>query len=368
MFRFALRSGVTLLSTLLALTVFTSAETQAQSTAASSQDHEDVSLDPITGDTFIVTVNRPTESQILWLNDHNDAFEKHLALPLNAARAEVELNTPHTLTTLLQIGDNWVLTGHQKSPNGEWSAQPVTQAIAGVGQASRLTTLPDGNLVFTVEHQDRESEVLLVRSPNDSTARYQVLESIPEDTLAERAEALAQNLAKTASASEENQLESGNGLGFTAGLLSGIGIAYRRHFANKWGIQVGGIAFGDRSSLLASLGANLMRTLSMTQKVRFYAVFGASTFYSGSQGYDYSGIPVDCYETGGPKACEPAATGWVNSASLNFGAGLGMEFVLAKNLGLAIELPVTVMLDINDAGLTFGRVYPIPTGSLIYYF
>jgi hypothetical protein len=350
------------------LTLSASALAQTESPAQPQPGLEDVSLDPVTGDTFIVTVNRPSESQILWLNDHRDAFEKKLALPAQASRAEIELNTPDTLSTLIQIGENWVLTGHQKSPTGEWTAQAATQAIAGTGQASRLTSLPDGNLVFTVEREDRAPEVLLVRAPSDRHARYQVLESIPESDIAERAEAIAQSLAKAATTTDGPALESGNGLGFSAGLLSGIGIAYRRHFANKWGVQVAGVAFGDRSSLLASLGVNLMRTLSMTQKVRFYAVFGASTFYSGSQGYDYSSIPVNCYEVGGEKACEPTSTGWVSSASLNFGAGLGMEFTLAKNLGLAVELPITVMLDINDQGLTFGRVYPIPTGSLIYYF
>ena len=336
---------------------------QAQPTPPS---FDDVSLDPSTGDTFIVDVANP--QGILWLNDHQDTFKKQLDVPAAASRAEIELNTAGTLSTLVQIGESWVLTGYQKTLSGEWRAQDASQALAGAGTASRLTTLPDGNLVFTVESKGREPEVLLVRGPGSETDRYQVLETMPESAIAERAEAIAESLAKAASNNSEPALESGNGLGFSAGLLSGIGIAYRRHFANKWGVQVAGIAFGDRSSLLGSLGVNLMRTLSMTQKVRFYAVFGASAFYSGSQGYDYSSIPVDCYSSSDPKACEPTSTGWVNAGSLNFGAGLGMEFTLTRNLGLAVELPVTVMLDINNDGLTFGRVYPIPTGSLIYYF
>ena len=330
---------------------------------------EDVSVDPISGDTFIVPITGSNEGRILWLNDFDEKFEKVLSVPTQASRTEIEMNRPDRLATLLQLGDQWVLTGFEKAPSGTWVAQSPAAAISGHGQASRLTTLPDGNLVLTVESKDHEPEVLLVQDGGSSDSRYQVLEVIPEARIAERAEAIVESMQRaTTPADTAPQLESGNGLGFTAGLLSGVGIAYRRHFANKWGVQVGGIAFGDRSNLFASVGVNVMRTLSMTQKVRFYAVFGASTFYTGSEGYDYSTIPADCYNSADPKACEPTAMGWVNSASLNFGAGLGMEFMLAKNLGLAIELPITVMLDINDSGLAFGRVYPIPTGSLIYYF
>lgn len=348
------------------------------SQALASPTREDVSLDPATGDTFITTVEGENSGRILWLNDFNETFEKSLSIPQSASRTEIEMNQPGRLATLLQLGEQWVLTGFEKNTRGEWVAQPVEAAISGAGYASHLTTLPDGNLVVTIRQQKNfdveardpgksEGEVLLIRDSGKPQGRYEILERISETRIAERAEAMAASVA-SGSGSPQVEADSGNGLGFTAGLLSGVGLAYRRHFANKWGVQVGGIAFGDKSSLLLSLGVNVMRTLSMTQKIRFYAVFGASTFYSGSQGYDYAAVPVDCYSSADPKACDPRETGWQNSASLNFGAGIGMEFMLAKNLGLALELPVTVMLDITDTSLVFGRVYPIPTGSLVYYF
>jgi hypothetical protein len=326
---------------------------------------EDVSLDPVSGDTFIATVQGQNEGSILWLNDFNEQFEKRLAIPASATRTEIELNRPGRLSTLLQIGDQWVLTGFEKSPRGDWQPQSMEGALTGQGQASHLTTLPDGNLVVTVASaENQENEVLLVRDAGETAARYQVVERIAESRVAERAEALAA-AANEAPRSDEPKVDSGNGLGFTAGLLSGVGIAYRRHFASRWGVQVGGVAFGDKSNLFLSVGVNVMRTLSLTQRIRFYAVFGASTFYSGSEGYTYR---TDCGISTDPKACDPVDTGWQNSASLNFGAGIGMEFLLAKNLGLALELPITMMLDINDQGVEFGRVYPIPTGSLVYYF
>lgn len=339
---------------------------------------EDISLDPASGDTFIATIEGDHGGRILWLNDFNENFEKSLKIPRSASRTEIEMNQPGRLATLLQLGEQWVLTGFEKNTQGEWVAQPVETALSGTGYASHLTTLPDGNLVVTVRQQTRfdaeareqsdlDGEVVLISDSGKNHGRYEILERIPESRIAERAEAMAASIA-TGSGSPQVEADSGNGLGFTAGLLSGVGLAYRRHFASKWGVQVGGIAFGDKSNLMLSLGVNVMRTLSMTQKIRFYAVFGASTFYSGSQGYDYAAVPVDCHSSADPKACDPRETGWQNSASLNFGAGIGMEFMLAKNLGLALELPVTVMLDITDTSLAFGRVYPIPTGSLVYYF
>jgi hypothetical protein len=52
------------------------------------------------------------------------------------------------------------------------------------------------------------------------------------------------------------------------------------------------------------------------------------------------------------------------SQSLNFGAGIGFEFTMGKHVGLALELPVTLMLNGGDDF----AIYPIPNGSLIFYF
>ena len=51
---------------------------------------------------------------------------------------------------------------------------------------------------------------------------------------------------------------------------------------------------------------------------------------------------------------------------IGIGVGIGMEFMLTQNVGLALELPVVVMIGVGEAG-NFG-IYPIPNASLIYYF
>ena len=60
--------------------------------------------------------------------------------------------------------------------------------------------------------------------------------------------------------------------------------------------------------------------------------------------------------------CDGVPAEWNRNNTINIGVGIGMEFSLGQNIGLAIELPVVLMF-----GNEFG-IYPIPSVSLIYYF
>ncbi len=326
---------------------------------------DDVAINPTNGDTFILQVGDNPSGELLILNDFNETYEERVNLYPgidSSARFELEITPSNEVVYLVQSGDRWYLNSLERR-NGKWASSPFFKGITGEGRASALTSLPDGNLALRVERDRTNATVQVVRATRSEgpLPSFEVVDSVSEAKMAEKVKEL---VARENRATSEGQMESGNGLGFGAGALSGVGIAYRRHFASKWGVQVAGIAFGDASSLLANLGVNLMRTLSRTQKVRFYALAGVSTFYSGSEGYSY---PV-CDPSVSYDSCAPVSTGWQNSGSLNFGAGIGMEFELTKSLGLAVELPVTVMLDFGREGLEFGRVYPIPSAALIYYF
>jgi hypothetical protein len=171
--------------------------------------------------------------------------------------------------------------------------------------------------------------------------------------------------APTASAATIDQ-GSGHGLGFTAGLLSGLGFAYRRHFANKLGIQLGGIAWGNRTDSFVSFGAEAIRTLSHSDRTRFYGVVGTSLFRDNGQFLDYSG----CYaDPGRPPAESCAVEVRRTTGSLAFGAGIGMEFSAGRHIGVSFEVPLSLMLDL-DTSDRFNRkgIYPIPSMSVIYYF
>lgn len=162
---------------------------------------------------------------------------------------------------------------------------------------------------------------------------------------------------------------SSHGLGFTAGLVSGLGFAYRKHFDNHFGLQIAGIGWGTRTSSFANLGAELIRTVSQSEKVRFYGVAAASVFRESNPEYDYrTCYPPTPPDNRGPVPCTPVETRRT-SGSLNFGAGIGLEFGPSRHVGVSLELPVTLMLDLErENRFTRKGVYPIPSVSLVYYF
>jgi len=162
-------------------------------------------------------------------------------------------------------------------------------------------------------------------------------------------------------------VSSRHGIGFSAGLLSGLGFAYRRHFANDFGVHIGGVAWGNRTDSFTSLGVEVLRTFSRSDKVRFYGVAGAGLFRNDEQYDDYSGCyPVPPPASGG-SSC-PTERREV-SGSLSLGAGIGMEFTPGRHIGVSLEVPVSILLDIEKSE-RFNRkgIYPIPSIAIVYYF
>jgi hypothetical protein len=208
-----------------------------------------------------------------------------------------------------------------------------------------------------------KAETMLIEDANE----LRVVKTIPNETFEANVQAATQKV-------KIEEAKNG-GLGFTAGLISGLGFAYRKHFENSFGVQVGGIGWGDQNSSFASVGAEVIKTISRTEKIRFYALGGASIFRKNQKDYaDYS----PCYppisptdpRPGGPPVvdCQPTISDRT-TGTLNFGAGLGIEFTPSKHIGISIELPVTLMLDLEKTN-RFKRngIYPIPSISLVYYF
>jgi hypothetical protein len=149
------------------------------------------------------------------------------------------------------------------------------------------------------------------------------------------------------------------GVGFTAGLVSGVGFAYRRHFANKFGLQIGGSGWAGRDESFLNLGGEVIRTLSRSDRSRLYLVAGTSIWRYRQPDYgDTRCVPV----AQGTPACPPTQQRTTGSA--NLGAGIGLEFA-GSHVGLSLEVPISLMLDLEDAHLS---IYPIPGVSLVYYF
>jgi hypothetical protein len=197
--------------------------------------------------------------------------------------------------------------------------------------------------------------------PGAALAQEETLAPAPDDPI----EAVPTDPPKSA------ELHSGFGLGFAAGATSGIGVAYRQHFDNGFGLQLAGIGFGGQDNVTANAGVNVMYTFARVWLARFYAVAGSMLIYTGQPVYDWSPCAVRPEDPVDPNwTCEPKRTGWQNRFMPTVGAGIGMEFHFTRNIGLALELPLSLWMAFDERGFLpqETRVWPIPNASLVFYF
>ena len=339
---------------------------------------EDLAIDPKTGDTIVVQRTQNPNGEVTFLNDKNLNYKQVLKLlpfPSESARFEIELNRKNTVTYLVQVNSNWIL-GTIKKENNSWLVNSQTKGLNGSGNASNLTTLPDGNLALTIK--DGEKEVVALVKENEG--QLSVIEKLDAQEVKDRAIDITNEennyLLRTSLECDGNNCRSEehvltqSGLGFAAGATSGLGISYRKHLANKIGYQITGIGWGNDSNLFISMGANFMKTLHATKRTRFMAIAGVSAYYRTSNEIDWDQCrdvsPEEWEANPNIDPCEGVEASWRHGATINVGVGIGMEFMLTQNVGLALELPVVVMIGIGEAsGL---GIYPIPNASLIYYF
>ncbi len=154
--------------------------------------------------------------------------------------------------------------------------------------------------------------------------------------------------------------ESPHGLGFSAGMTTGIGFAYRKHFENRYGVHIGLMGLGSRdesqSTYWGNVGGQLMYTFHRVEKkfFRFYGLAGGSVIFWGNNYYypnrpDYSPNPE---------------RRWDHSRLIILGAGIGMEFTIVQRIGFSLELPLSTVID-EGGGFA---VQPIPNASLVYFF
>lgn len=330
---------------------------------------DDVALNAQTGENFILESEANPQGRVLILKDQDERFREELTIfeaPVPGARFEIELNGQDELVYLAQASGIWTVSAFRRDATGtRWVRVPGSRSAIGMGDASGLTALPDGNVAVRVRASSNQENTIRILNPAEGFVQ---LDAVSETRIAESMAARESRIAagvievtEERRDDEEPKYDTGNGMGFGAGLQAGIGIAYRRHFASRWGVQVAGIAWGDADNLKGILGATLMRTLSKAQSARFYALAGASAFYSSHRTYEYvCPAPSDPI---GP--CQEIDRGVRGNVTLNFGVGIGMEFTIAKRLGLSLELPITLQF---ERGEGFKGVYPVPNAALIYYF
>lgn len=168
---------------------------------------------------------------------------------------------------------------------------------------------------------------------------------------------------------------SGSAAGFTAGLLSGLGFAFRHYFNSGNGYHVGGAFWGNSDSYNFNVSSEYLHMLSFSDNTRFYALGGASVFYSANQEQIYDPAPVPVDPTTPPKDTSTTAsvkTKKVTDSSYNAGLGLGIEWVPSgwqnKSISFIMELHfVFSWKESTDVRLKYSGVSLIPSASIMYY-
>jgi hypothetical protein len=151
--------------------------------------------------------------------------------------------------------------------------------------------------------------------------------------------------------SEEGVLAQ-KGLGLTAGGISGIGIAYRRHYENRWGFQLGGGFWGEFEDYFTiNSGLEFLRTIGRTKNSRLYGVGGFSLHRTWEK----------------YRSLWRGNAGTMDEVYFTFLTGLGIGIEVGEQdqgFSGSLELPFTLILREDDVN----SISPIPGISLTYYF
>ncbi|HWF43056.1 MAG TPA: hypothetical protein VG537_00285 [Candidatus Kapabacteria bacterium] len=132
------------------------------------------------------------------------------------------------------------------------------------------------------------------------------------------------------------------GVGLSASLCSGMGISFRQHFAGvPVGYQITGGIWKTHNLFMYDIGAEVQYDLSLSAN-RLYAVAGAGYYYYGNT--DVNGINTNGL-----------------SSPVRFGAGIGYEIPFNANIGVSLNLMVTVFEPDGD-------VLPLPSLGFHVYF
>ncbi len=145
------------------------------------------------------------------------------------------------------------------------------------------------------------------------------------------------------------------GLGFTAGKVSGIGLAYRQYFA-KNGLQftVGLLSNADKVPKFPEshyddsytktgwevdgwLSAMYLRVLRESELTKFYCFVGASI------NIDYKKKYTQEYIAGNQSGSIEKKV--INNNAYYVGPGIGIEFEMSRYINLNLELPISISSD-----------------------
>lgn len=254
--------------------------------------------------------------------------------------------------------------------SGEWvKASETVINTENLSDIKGLHAEADGSITLNAFDNNRNENVVVVYSDHgtnslseqDRVSTAEIQAKMSEDSMIQIVDSKATDPAK------KTTYQSGKGAGFTAGLLTGLGFAFREFFGNGWGLSIGAGGLSSNGSVDANAGVEIMKVLDEKEKMRFYALMGVSSFYSRTQQWRQTN----------PDPAHPeyvtGETYFASDASYNFGVGLGIEWAPAgfanNGISFAFELPLAVSLKhVESQGVSFLGIRPIPSISIVYYF
>jgi hypothetical protein len=323
---------------------------------------EDVSINSRNGDTFIIERIANPNGKLTILNDYDENFVKELSLldfSSDEATFEIELISDNKLVYLVQVNNMWMINS-VVNYDGEWIKSPKEMGLTGYGKVSNLIKLPGERVALNLS-SDQE-KVIIIESNNS----HEIVEEIPANAINKRLsiihraqkEKILKEQEKCKLNKSDCEPEELRGMGMTAGLSTGFGFAYRRYMINKWGYQIAGLVLASNETFVLNVGFNLNKTLHKAKRARLLLIMGTSVIYGNSLecNEDRNG---DCYDNNGES--------WEYGVMVNFGVGIGIEFLITESIGLTFELPLVLTIGLKEASDTTG-IRPIPSLSVVYYF
>lgn len=330
----------------------------AHATGSGNSDVIDLAVNPSTGVAYVTKIKENPKGELYEVDSSGVEVSRFQTSPHGRVmRQELELSPDGSLYVLVITPESARVEKLKKT--GEiWESTAAFEILPeALRQPRALSLMPNG---FSLEGFSKLAKdgggLLNVLENPDHTFKTEVL------TLSELPQAKPSD-DPTPPPKPDRKFYSTTGAGFTAGLISGLGFAFRKFYASGFGFNIGaGALVQANGSVGTSIGLELLFTLAAKEKARFLLVTGASSFYTKDVYTDYVGPNADPVER------------IYSETSANFGLGLGIEWAPSgfkeNGVTMALEVPLTVrfLTTSTTKGFKLNGLAPIPSFTLIYNF
>jgi len=154
--------------------------------------------------------------------------------------------------------------------------------------------------------------------------------------------------------------ESQTAVGLTAGLLSGVGFAFRQYQpGGETAYHIGGLAYGSTDSHFFNIGVEWLKKMSEFDTSRLFWFVGSSFYQSFRRHEDCSHLRHNQDTPMEMRRCSS------KHQQISAGGGLSFEYGATQGLSIVAELPLALRVPL-DEGFRKASILPIPALILQY--